>query len=252
MKTVYVCKDSFENILCAVYDAWLEREEVRLVMEGERNLELFCIYIEEETDEEKALKVSRSIKNQISDEVWSLAYKASLSCDPDRADKIFRFLKLAFRYGPKITDQMALPEVFDIFAVCRFVDNETHLITQFTRFSQMEGGILAGRIGPKNDITVLAAPYFADRLPEENWILYDEKHRKAAVHRGGAGWILVREDSDEWEKRLGKHTDEEEYRDLWRVFHESISIKERENPVCQRGHLPLRYRPYMTEFQNKG
>ena len=32
------------------------------------------------------------------------------------------------------------------------------------------------------------------------------------------------------------------------IFHQ-IGIKERENPACQRMHLPLRYRKYMTEFQ---
>lgn len=32
-------------------------------------------------------------------------------------------------------------------------------------------------------------------------------------------------------------------------FFHQIGIKERENPACQRMHLPLRYRKYMTEFQ---
>ena len=44
-------------------------------------------------------------------------------------------------------------------------------------------------------------------------------------------------------------TDAGEYEALWKAFFHSISIRERENYVCQRSHLPLRYRPYMTEFQ---
>ena len=43
--------------------------------------------------------------------------------------------------------------------------------------------------------------------------------------------------------------DEEEYQALWRTFHETAAIPERANALCQRTHLPLRYRPYMTEFQ---
>ena len=37
--------------------------------------------------------------------------------------------------------------------------------------------------------------------------------------------------------------------DLWKCFFKSIAIEERNNPVCQRSFLPLRYRKYMTEFQ---
>ena len=39
-----------------------------------------------------------------------------------------------------------------------------------------------------------------------------------------------------------------EYETLFKSFCETIAIKERENPVCQRGHLPLWYRPNMVEF----
>ena len=42
---------------------------------------------------------------------------------------------------------------------------------------------------------------------------------------------------------------EEAYQALWRTFHETAAIPERANALCQRTHLPLRYRPYMTEFQ---
>ena len=36
---------------------------------------------------------------------------------------------------------------------------------------------------------------------------------------------------------------------LWRGFCDTIAIKERLNPKCQRTNLPLRYRSDMTEFE---
>ncbi|MEG2733099.1 MAG: DUF4130 domain-containing protein, partial [Clostridium sp.] len=45
-------------------------------------------------------------------------------------------------------------------------------------------------------------------------------------------------------------TDEKNYETLWKTFCTRISITERMNPTSQRNHLPLRYRPYMTEFHN--
>lgn len=251
MKTIYLCKDSFENILCAVYDAWLTKGEVQLALDGERNLELFCEYNEVETDLKKAEKVSYSIRKKVSEEAWELVYKASLSYQPSRADAIFRFLKQGFCHGARVTNMLALPEVYDIFSLCRHIDNENHLLMGFVRFSETRDGILFGKIGPKNDVTVLLAPYFADRLSCENWILYDENRHKAAVHKADTGWIMVNDDMHALEAKLGQQTDEAVYRELWAVFHKSISIRERENPVCQRNHLPLRYRPYMTEFHGK-
>ena len=43
---------------------------------------------------------------------------------------------------------------------------------------------------------------------------------------------------------------EKNYAKLWQVFFTSISIKQRENPDCQRNHLPFRFRPEMTEFSD--
>ncbi len=49
-------------------------------------------------------------------------------------------------------------------------------------------------------------------------------------------------------EELARETDQAEYEELWKIFHEAIAIEERRNPVCQRNLLPLRFRPYMTEF----
>ena len=152
---------------------------------------------------------------------------------------------------------LQLPACYDIFGLCRNVYNENHLLTEFLRFSETPGGILVSRIGPKNDIMTLLAPHFADRLPEENWVIYDENHKRAAVHPAGRTWFLVnqplepeQENSDRgWSRWLRERTDEETYEDMWRMFCDTIAIRERCNPVCQRTHLPLRFRPYMTEFQ---
>ena len=44
---------------------------------------------------------------------------------------------------------------------------------------------------------------------------------------------------------------EAQYRRLWKTFFDTIAIRERRNPRCQRSNMPLRYRSTMTEFQNE-
>lgn len=248
--TVFICGEEPEDIWCAVYDAWMSRlghKNVRIEPAG-ADRELFCEYRGVRTTEEKAAKVTESIRRKLSEGIYELVYKSALSQDAFRADKIYRFLIYAFALGVKAADMLQIPAVYELFQINRGLEREYGQLREFIRFSQMKEGVLLGRIRPKNDVTVLLAPHFADRMPSENWIIYDCGRKKAAVHQADRGWALVRADSDWWQQRLGRETDEAVFEDLWRTFHQSVAIRERDNPRCQRNLLPLRYRPYMTEF----
>ena len=253
--TVYVCEDSFDGILCGVYDAWMSRkghDHVRLEIDGTQEPELFCQYEPVVITPEKTEKVIRALREKISERVYKKVYLASLSQEAGRADLIYRFLIDGFRYGGAVLDMLHLPSVFEIFRLCRFVLNESHLLKEFTRFSRTEGGLLISRIGPKNDVLPVLALHFSDRMPSEDWMIYDEGRKRAVFHRADQDWILLRigeRGSEEWTDDLDMETDEESYRALWKMFCHTIAIPERKNYVCQRSHLPLRYRPYMTEFQ---
>lgn len=250
--TVYVCAESFEGILCGVYDAWMSRkghEHVRLELEGIRNMELFCTYEAVEADRTKAEKVASSIRQKLSEQVYEQVYLASLSQNPERAERIYRFLVDAFRFGRSILEMLHLPSVFGLFELCRFVEHENHQLTGFLRFSRTEQGILISRIGPKSDVIPLLAVHFADRLPSENWLIYDENRRRAVVHPADKPWFILREDEENWIGKLAWKTDEEEYAALWKIFHQTIAVPERINRTGQLRHLPMRYRPYMTEFR---
>lgn len=254
--TVYLCEPHFESMLCAVYAAWDSgrgHENVRIELEGAyRDLELFTQYVPVAFSEEKARKVIRSISRKISAQAYEKVYVSSLSQEDDRADKIYRFLIQGFIHGAGVLDMIQLPAVYEIFRMCRKVYNEKHQLIQFVRFSQTGQGVLISRIGPKNDVLPLIAPFFADRLPMENWMIYDETRGKAAVHPAGEAWMLLYGDSRPeacFKGQLDQATDQAEYESLWKAFHETVAIDARKNPACQRNHLPLRFRPYMTEFQ---
>lgn len=250
--TVYLCEDGLEGILSGVYDAFMSRKghsNVKLKLKSaEETMELFCGYQEVCPDMEKAGKVVEAIKKKISEEAYKIVYKAALSKEGDRADRIYRFLIYGFHIGPSIIDMLQIPAVYEVFQMCRFIDNETHLQTEFVRFVDMDEGLLVSKIGPKNDVLVLLAPHFADRMSGENWVIYDEHRKKAVFHPAGKQWFLADLISEEWEKRFSKASQEDEYQMLYRCFRKSISINERRNPVCQQNHMPLRYRLYMPEF----
>lgn len=250
---IFLCRDEFNSILCGVYDAWMSRlghSNVKLQLCDTGNLEMFAEYRDVEETKEKLQKVATAVRKKISKEAYKWIYQASLSYEPEKADIIYRFLIYGFHFGPTVMDNLKIPEVYEIFRLNRSISGETHLLTEFVRFSEMKGKILFSKIGPKNDVVALLAPHFADRFCEEQWIIYDENRRKAAVYAPDGGWLIISADSEEWREKLEEEeTDAKVYQTLWKTFCASVAIKERTNYVCQRGHLPLRFRPYMTEFK---
>lgn len=252
--TIYECPDEFNGILCGVYDAWMSRlghEHVKLALRGRGNLEMFAEYRAVEESEDKLDKVIQAIRKKISAEAYMWIYNAALSFEEEKADRIYRFLIEGFRFGAGITKQIHIPAVYELFRLNRAVANEAHLLKEFVRFSQMEEGILFSEIGPKNDVLSLLAPHFADRLMEERWIIYDEHRKKAVVYDSRTGWVILSMDDETWQTKLKTENDGLAYQRLWQTFYESVAIKERENYVCQRGHLPVRFRRYMTEFKKQ-
>lgn len=79
-------------------------------------------------------------------------------------------------------------------------------------------------------------------------MICDRTHEEYAVHEAGKRWVLVQ--NEVLDPSVVSEVSEREllYEKLWQGFCQTISIKERENIKSQRGHLPLRYRPYMVEF----
>ncbi len=250
--TVYLCEDSLEGILCGVYDAWMGRKghaNVRLQLEEELEQELFTEYCSVSLDGNKAFRVIESIRDQICEEAYETVYTASLSQDMDKADKIYRFLIYGFHFGKRIMGMLQIPEVFQLFQLCRNVCNESHLLTGFIRFTEIrEKGLLFSRIAPKNAVIPLLAVHFSERLPNEKWMIYDENRRQAAMYAPQSGWAVFHVEDKEIEEIEGWKNDKQDYEQLWRLFHSAVAIRERENKNCQRNHLPLRFREYMTEF----
>ena len=124
---------------------------------------------------------------------------------------------------------------------------------EFLRFKELESGILYAEIGPKNNVLTFIVPHFADRLPLENFVIYDEKRDIYAVHPSKMDWYLVVGDEKRNQQERIFSQGEKKYSELFSCFFHTIAIKERASYGRQRNMLPLRYRQYMTEFQeNKG
>ena len=247
----YLCEDTPEGIFTAVCDAWAAKipdDRLHLMTEQEMNFSLFTEYRQVETDQEKAVKVARSIRQKIANEAYIQVYYASLSNEEDKVDAIYHFLKQGFRYGARVLDMHGLVQVCRVYELYRSVSNENQKYRGFVRFAEIgrQGRkILLARIRPKNQLLPLLGQHFADRFGQENFAIIDDERAMGYFH--GETAFLSKVDMAQID-RLWQGQRDTAYEELFQTFFRSIAIKERENYVCQRTMCPIRYRDYMVEF----
>ncbi len=254
-KYIYRCEDSAEGIFTAIYDAWAsvhrhEENRIEVQTEGWQEAILFAEYIEVVPDAEKSEKVQRSVRLRISEEAYEMVMKAVLSREPDKGEVIYRFLIYAYREGARACTSYGNPWVMKLFAAVRNYDNESHHLKGFLRFDEQDNGLLLARYAPKNNVLGDLMEHFSDRMNGENFMILDEKRRIVGVHKSGVPWLVYRLTPEEYRLFSEVYKEEDSYAALWKIFHRSVAITQRENLSLQRNNLPLRFRPYMTEFRS--
>lgn len=260
----FVCEDSLDGILTGIYDAWdfkikhstISHEDIKLTSKEVDNYELFSDYISVIPDSDKAEKVSRTLLTKLGTEFYEAILKAALSREPaskkdmDKADAIYKTVVLALRSpeAEKVLLYLGVPCVFRVFSLSRATHMEAHHLMGFLRFSELKNGVLFSSIHPKNHALPILAEHFTDRFPQENFMIYDETRNLAAVHRAGKNYMLV-DASDLNQDILSNYSQrEQEFRDLWFTFFDSIAIDARRNPGLQAQNIPKRFWPDALEL----
>lgn len=254
-ENILICEDSLEGIFTAIYTAYEKHyvpEKTGIQTSEEGNLRLFAAYEQIEPDVERSEKVARTLRRRFGEEGFLLLCQALASGDPEKATAVYRTIAkgLRLQQSYRIFDRHADPDVGKVQKLKLNTWNEVHHLFGFLRFRELEGSILFSEIEPKNNILTFLAEHFADRFPGEHFLIYDVGRKLFAVHEGGKPWFLAR--IPEFDKAAVKESEEEmRYQELFRHFCHKIAIKERCNENLQRNMLPLRFRPYMTEFQEE-
>lgn len=261
---IFLCEDSPDGIFCGIYNAYESRlghSNIQLqIAASENNYELFQEYISVAVDLEKSQKVSRTLRKHFGFEVYSMIYQAAVSDGRpqrqkhsfDKADAIYKsvVLGLSLPDGSRLMDYLHEPYVHQVFLLNRSSYNEAHHLLGFLRFQELQNGILFATIHPKNDVLALLSDHFCDRLLQENFIIYDESRKKAALHKKGSSYLLA-DASDMNDCFIHTYSSNElEYQRLWKGFFDSVAIKARENSKLQNQNIPKRFQKDAVEFKD--
>lgn len=172
---------------------------------------------------------------------------AFLSGSEEKELLILRFLRLGYRVGPGVMFMAGHKDVAPVLALEKAVCGEAHLLTGFVRF-QDYGDFLGGTITPKHYVLPLLRLHFCQRLPGEDFILYDATHGAALLwQKGRASYAQL----DEAPPFPEISREEAAYQELWKRFYKTIAIAARENPALRRSLCPKRYWVNMTELKEE-
>ena len=199
-----------------------------------------------ETDMAKAQRVLKSIREKLGRRVYYMLVRGFLNGSEGKEIKLLRFLRLLYAKGPGAAYQNGTPEVADVLELAHEVATEACQFKQFIRFEEREG-MLGAVISPRHYVLPLLRAHFCDRMPNEDFLIYDNQHYVALVRRGAdvhytrfQGGFLM---SSPEERELG-------YQKLWKSFYNALAIEERRNEKLRQQHCPKRFWENMTEMKD--
>jgi len=255
---IYRCEDSMESIFTAIYNVYEDKhnkEDVLLALDDEPRL--FAVQITVEPSPVKCEKVIRTLKQRFGENDYRSICLALASFDEEKAQAVYGTVSNGLTFGCKrghLFDNLSDSNVNKAFKLARNADRENCHLRGFSRFEELENGLLYSGIKPKNNLLTFLMPHFADRFPEENFILHDLERNLYGIHHAvktgsiADGWYLVKGD-DFASQDLQKSSNEIKYQSLFKRFCQSITIDSRRNSDLQRNMLPIHFREFMTEFR---
>ncbi len=242
---IYITDGTFEGILTAVFEAYKNKEEPESIVTKQYFQALLGSEIREiETDHEKYDRVYNSIITKMSYEVLELIYKAWLSEHRDVGIAIYRYIKIGLKIGRKVISYLQNPDVQMINDLSQKVSKEVHLFIGILRFNKLKNGIYYAQIEPDNNIVMLIAGHFVDRLSDQPWIIHDVKRNLSALF--DTNQVIF---STENISIPADYKDDKEFEILWKKYFKAIAIESRINPKLQRSFMPRRYWKNLTEKQ---
>lgn len=240
----YVYDGTWEGWLCCVLRSYLDREIPERIVPagGEEASSLFgCREIR--TDEAGAARVRKGMEERLGLPFVRTLQRTFCTCLPAKEWRMLLLTRKAFRYGTGILLYEDEETVHQVHRALTRLGSEIDKWWGFVRFSDIQG-VLVSVIGPKNCVLPFLAPHFCARYPNEQFLIFDKTHHMALVHRPGETAIVPMEGF----RMAAPSPEEQQYRQLWKLYYDTIEIKQRHNETCRRTHMPKRYWEFLTEF----
>ena len=240
-EVIYQYDGTLDGFLCCVYESYVYKEIPAAFCCDEDPLSLYEVRTII-TQSAYSQRVSRGIESR-SAKALAIVRRGFLTCLADKELCLFAFIRKLLAEGEGFIRDLSDPACYPLYRAIRHMNGELEKLRGFVRFSDY-GGILGAEIEPKNRVLPLLRGHFCQRYANEKFFIYDRTNRELLLYADGRSRIT----QVECFQPVLPESEELYFRELWKRFFQSVTIRERENPRCQNTFLPKRYRGTMTEF----
>lgn len=250
-QVAYLHDGTLEGLLSAVFLAYERHEQPEDIVPAQRyqpRLGQSALHVD--TDFGRADRVRRGIERAVGRDAFSAIMRASTCDDYDTGAVVHRFVRYAMarpasRRRLAILDELSNPVVADLLQLARHAANEAERMRQFVRFQHLENGVWFARASPNAAVVPLVMGYFAARLNDQPFVIYDDAHSMAGLY-DGRRWQLVRAGISVLPSAT---THDELMQEAWKRFYDALSIDARYNPELRRQFMPVRLWKDLPEMQ---
>lgn len=197
------------------------------------------------TDMARVQRLLGGLQRQCGGKSGHFLYYAFLAEQPHREEKLFSYIRQAFRYKEEFLHHLSEPSIWEVRKWASRTANERHRLLGLLRFRELEDGLLYSEISPDCSVVPVMAPHFVRRLPEERWVIHDvRRHFGVYYDRKEINIVEI----PKLDRPAALSAQEEEFQALWRRYYDTIAIKERRNTKLRRQFMPKKYWPYLIEL----
>lgn len=248
---VFSCEREYEAMLTCIYVAWASgkgQKNIRLELEPCGQSSILDEYTHVDADPVLANKVIDAVNRKISPRYYEEIAYCSMAYEDDVLDIMYRMMLMGFTYGDSALEMVKYGAVMRYKEISKRLGREINRFQEIIRFHEINEQLYIAHIEPKSRIILALGPIFQDRMPSENWMIVDDVNKEAVVHVKNENFYHRRLSDEEMIRLSLTEKENDEYTDLWKTFFETIAIKERTNPVCQRTLFPIWARKHAVEF----
>jgi probable DNA metabolism protein len=251
MITTLIYDGTFEGLLTAVFEVYDRKLTlVNLQKTGQDISAMFENKLQVTTDEARATRVLKGLKQKISSMGVQRLYAAHLAEIDGDENNLMGYIRYAFDAAQNIEDDYGNKYVMRVSEIVRMVRREKHRMEAFVRFQQLKDGMYYAAIEPDFNVLPLLIRHFRNRYTDQKWMIYDIR-RKYGIYYDLHDTQFVSLDFANIGKPDNVITafteDEEVYQHLWKNYFTSVNIPSRKNTKLHVRHIPKRYWKHLTE-----
>ena len=245
---------SFEGWLTAVFEVYeykFANAFIRTQQHAQPNA--FGRTHQVHTNNSKAERVWKGLKQKISSRASGMVYQAFLSELPTIEDALLRYVQYVFRSKTIVEADYSNQDVLVVQQTSRKVHREKHRMEAFVRFQLTKDKLYYAIVQPDFNVLPLISRHFQERYADQRWLIYDARRKYGIYYdleKVETVALNFAEDTANG-NNIAAVCDETEpmYQMLWQQYFGSVNISARKNTKLHLQHMPKRYWKYLPEKQ---